>query len=248
MPNPIEQTAAATDEHTEAYHQLPDHPANEIIEAARIVGRRAFSDLTEQPGRPVMLKEMLFGILMFVFWTGFFSLGAFVPTKEARQALIGSGPPSLASWLENGAVAICCYTLTNILFLSCFASMLGCMMCRWRVRNEAVPKQVQALDLMPRAYSPERLYLSAFLRGFFLYLLVVSGLLVVSNEGAVQDTTFSQYIRLAGFISAFSFAAGYDPSIIYRLISRISDVANSPLANKSRRPAEAGTTSAPRRG
>jgi hypothetical protein len=72
-----------------------------------------------------------------------------------------------------------------------------------------------------------------------LYLLVVSGLLIVSTEAAVVNTGFAQYIRLAGFTSVLSFAAGYDPNLIYRLIGRVADIANLPLSGKKQ---ERGTS------
>jgi len=73
------------------------------------------------------------------------------------------------------------------------------------------------------------MYLSATLRGFFLYVLVVSGLLVLTNDIAVKETQFTQYVRLAGFVSGLAFVIGYDPNLIYVLMSKMTDMANRPL-------------------
>jgi hypothetical protein len=76
------------------------------------------------------------------------------------------------------------------------------------------------------------MYLSAALRGFFLYVLVVSGLLVLTNDVAVKETQFTQYVRLAGFVSGLAFVIGYDPNLIYVLMSKMTDIANRPLQGK----------------
>jgi len=236
MPESLEEKRAATDEHTDAYHGLADHPAKPEAQDIAVTGPVPYSNLTQQPGQPIPFRELAFGFCIFCLWIGFFGAGIFVPTATLRGRLWSGATDGIGDALGCGLVVVCCYTLTNILFLSCFAALLGCMMCRWLVRDErrglADPQKATAAARPP--YSPERIYLSAFLRGFFLYLLVLSGLMVVSAEPALVDTRFSQYIRTAGFVSVLSFAAGYDPNLIYKLIGRVTDLANQPLSGKKR--------------
>ncbi len=65
-------------------------------------------------------------------------------------------------------------------------------------------------------------YLSGALRGFFVYLMVISGLLVMLGNPFENITPFS-YIRFAGLLSLFSFAVSYDPDLFSSLLQRVGD-------------------------
>lgn len=60
-------------------------------------------------------------------------------------------------------------------------------------------------------------YVSGALRGFFVYLVLVSGLLLLT-ENPFQAATPSQYVRLAGFLSLTSFIVSYRPEFFGRLV------------------------------
>ena len=60
-------------------------------------------------------------------------------------------------------------------------------------------------------------YVSALLRGFFVYLFMISGLLLIEDK-PFSDSSPQQYVRLAGFISLFSFVVNYNPYIFNPLI------------------------------
>jgi len=55
------------------------------------------------------------------------------------------------------------------------------------------------------------------LRGFFVYLFLTSGLLLL-DDAPFSNPTPGQYIRLAGFLSLFSFVVSYQPRLFNKLI------------------------------
>jgi hypothetical protein len=61
--------------------------------------------------------------------------------------------------------------------------------------------------------------LSGIFRGMFVYLLVVSGVLII-NEAPFTNPSQIQYSRLAGFMSLLSFLLSYNPRRFKDLMSR----------------------------
>jgi hypothetical protein len=59
--------------------------------------------------------------------------------------------------------------------------------------------------------------MSAVLRGFFVYLFLMSGLLLL-DDAPFSNAGPSQYIRLAGFLSLFSFVVSYQPHLFSALM------------------------------
>jgi hypothetical protein len=66
-----------------------------------------------------------------------------------------------------------------------------------------------------------RAYVTATLRGFLAYMLIVAGYLVVIPEGALANTTPGQYIRLAGVVSSLAFLVGYEPRSLAQLFKSV---------------------------
>jgi hypothetical protein len=62
-------------------------------------------------------------------------------------------------------------------------------------------------------------YLSGVLRGFFVYLAVISGLMVLLGNPFENITPFS-YIRFAGLLSLFSFTVSYNPDLFSAVVDR----------------------------
>jgi hypothetical protein len=60
-------------------------------------------------------------------------------------------------------------------------------------------------------------YLSGLLRGFFVYLFMISGLLLFDDK-PFSNPGPGQYIRFAGFLSLFSFVVNYQPYLFTTLI------------------------------
>lgn len=211
------QATIVTDRITEEYHNHPEHPAHSVVRHTKTV--QLVEVLTEQHKGTPPLWEIMFGLLVAAGWLILFASGAFVPTQAARTELL-TGKASLT----NFAIVVGCYTVTNLLFLSILASLIGCLTCRWRVTS-----QVERLMSFYTTLPAKRVYFAAALRGFFLYLTIISGFLVMATEDSVLNTGFAQYIRVAGITSIFGFLVGYDPQVVYRLMGKVSDLANKPL-------------------
>ncbi len=221
MANNLPETTEATiitDRVTEEYHNHPEHPAHSMVRQTRSV--HLVQTLTEQHKGSPPAWEVAFGLFMGFAWLILFASGAFVPTQAYRSELLAGHRYNLGHFVT----VLLCYTLTNILFLAILSSGIGCMTCRWRVTT-----QVERLMHFYATLPPKRVYFAAALRGFFLYLAIISGFLVMATEDAVLNTGFSQYIRIAGITSIFGFIVGYDPQVIYRMMGKVNDLANKPL-------------------
>jgi hypothetical protein len=73
------------------------------------------------------------------------------------------------------------------------------------------------LPMSHRGQLPSNPYVSATLRGFFVYLFLLSGLLLL-DDAPFTTPTQGQYVRLSGFLSLFSFVVSYQPRLFNVLI------------------------------
>jgi hypothetical protein len=113
-------------------------------------------------------------------------------------------PGSLESWL----VVFFCFLPLNLAWLCVSASTLGAV---GNLANLGDDRDMQ----QPRDKSNP--LLSAILRGFFVYLFLMSGLLLL-DHAPFSNAGPNQYIRLAGFLSLFSFVVSYHPHLFGTLI------------------------------
>lgn len=164
-------------------------------------------------------SELAWGIAALMLWLVIFAAGLLVPSRNAMEIFWTGKLPSLGDSIYYGFLSIISYPGTNIVFLSCSAAVLGCIARRWQVSDEL--KTVTGdTTLAP----PARVYIAAILRGFFLYLMIVAGALIVLPEDALTNTqinTFAQYWRIAGWVSVMAFVMGYNPNLLVRLIQQI---------------------------
>ena len=149
--------------------------------------------------------ELGVGSAALAVWFVVFVAGIFVSTAQMRAAITD---PNISVFVKLGYISIIVvsYTLTNVLFLTCLAAFVGCMSRRWQVGDgcETIPSEAASADAI-------RVYAAAVLRGFFLYLMFISGFLAVSTEKTVVETEFAQYIRIAGITSIIGFIVGLLP-------------------------------------
>lgn len=189
------------------------------------------------------LPECALGFGVFVLWLGLFGGGILVDTEPYRQAISPDGaarlsdegrpaatreregrepsPPAaspsatqsvtatnkrhlLRAWL----VVLTCFLPLNLAWLCLSASTLGAVGNLANLSDDGDPSQ------SPDLTNP---YMSAVLRGFFVYLFLMSGLLVLDNA-PFSNAGPSQYIRLAGFLSLFSFVVSYQPRLFGSLL------------------------------
>ena len=162
--------------------------------------------------------EVVLGVAAVVGWLLFFAGGTIVSTAELR-AMVEKGTfqsPLQAVWAWWGVVT--CYTITNAAFLASLAAVAGQFSNRSR-ESELRSAGTKAL-LPPHIRDVMACYSAAAMRGFVIYLLVISGLLLVTTE-AIASPDQNQYVRLAATISVISFIAGYDSQVFKQALDRI---------------------------
>jgi hypothetical protein len=184
----------------------------------------------------------LLGVFAFVAWMGLFGAGIMVDTSPFREAISEEGarllraegqvpqassnaaetpaaaqppqapaaPRDRPSVFEGWAVALFCFLPLNLAWLCLASSTLGAVGNLANLGSERDP-------LPPTDTSNP--ILSAVLRGFFVYLFLMSGLLVL-DQTPFSNAGPSQYIRLGGFLSLFSFLVSYHPQLFGTLVVR----------------------------
>lgn len=180
------------------------------------------------PRRGLRLLEGASSFLVFVLWLILFAAGILVDTRPYREHISPSAvvametPPApgaasapaapstahagniFAAWL----VVLFCYLPLNLAWLCATSSTLGSLGSRANLSDDSL--NVASID----GTNP---YVSALLRGFFVYLFMTSGLLLL-DETPFSSPSPGQYIRLAGFLSLFSFVLSYQPQLFTALI------------------------------
>jgi len=68
--------------------------------------------------------------------------------------------------------------------------------------------------------SPLAPAITAVTWGFFIYLVIVSGTVVLTGD-PFKETSPEQYLRLAGSASLLAFAVGWQPQILAQLVSNV---------------------------
>ena len=203
-----------------------------VVGAAPDVERSVSGDArpAAHPGlRPV---ECCLGLFVFVLWLGLFGGGILVDTAPARTAISPMGAAALqteqsgtaaapagqtglpassssastllAAWL----VVLTCFLPLNLAWLCVVSSTLGA------IGNLANLGDDEGATRSRDSSNP---YVSAVLRGFFVYLFMMSGLLLL-DDSPFSNAGPGQYIRLAGFLSLFSFVVSYQPRLFGSLI------------------------------
>lgn len=97
------------------------------------------------------------------------------------------------------AMVLFTYTPTNLAMLGCFAATSG----------SGGINEADAED-----------HRNAAVRGFFVYLMLISGMLVVSDDPFTSPSQ-SQYIRLAGMTSLLCFIVGWRPEVVASMMNRV---------------------------
>jgi uncharacterized protein YneF (UPF0154 family) len=231
LPTPVHESSSSSAASTQL--DASPHPAHLAAslrnqrEALPRAGRTSLDTDVARLSRASQL-ELFFGVLALLAWLSFFAAGIFVSTKGFRDALLGGPNLSARDALRALLVTLCCYTVTNIFFLACISSCLGCMAHRWQT-NTGAWRSTNHGDAQVRT-----IYAAAILRGFLFYVLVISGILIVANETTITDTTQPQYVRLAGFVSVVGFIVGFNPQLLYRFLAKVNDLGHLPLNSKEK--------------
>jgi hypothetical protein len=137
------------------------------------------------------------------------------PATAATSAATQNAPPAnlsrvgwrgqMVAWL----VVLLAYLPLNLAWLCAAASTLGTFGGRVNLSDDDTDSEGSNDNTSP--------YVSALLRGFFVYLFMTSGLLLL-DETPFSSPSPGQYIRLAGFLSLFSFVISYQPRLFTALV------------------------------
>lgn len=115
-------------------------------------------------------------------------------------------------------VTILFYTPLNLAFISAAAGALGTLgsIANLNADQEGDDKRDKddGATFFPRDRTNP--LISGLLRGIFVYLFVISGMLLFDDSPS--DTGPNQYVRLAGFLSLFSFFVNYKPSVFSSML------------------------------
>lgn len=135
-------------------------------------------------------------------------------TEEARQALSFSVPAWPVSFGDEYRVVIpwlvvlLFFLPLNLALICTVAGALGAYGNRANLQDDATT---------PQARDESNPIMSGMLRGFFIYLFLISGLLLLDDK-PFSDPGPGQYIRFAGFLSLISFIVSYQPNLFSMLI------------------------------
>jgi hypothetical protein len=199
-----------------------------------------FSSREDQPRtKPVSeLKrlECAFALVVLVVWLNLFACGMLIGSERYRMAIDPNGVQALKGTGERVQVttgnkpgdeevannqttasinpfvawlmALLTFLPFNLALLCAASGALGAFGNRANLQDDR-----SALIARDRS-NP---YVSSLLRGFFVYLFMISGLLLIDDR-PFSNASPQQYIRLAGFLSLFSFVVNYNPCIFNPLI------------------------------
>lgn len=159
-------------------------------------------------------EGVLVAFVLFL-WTSVFLAGTLIPSAPFRAQIRTFQFADVETFLEVTGLTLVSYTLSNLLGLCVLASLLGAFGSRAKLDPHPDDGSDHHLDTS----SP---YISAAIRGFFIYLAVLAGVLILT-ENPFLDPQQATYIRTAGFVSLFGFLASYNPGIFGGLLSRVGD-------------------------
>lgn len=169
------------------------------------------------PAAPAGLGWMFAaGILIAMLWLIVFAIGFSVPTAPHLEVLDAKHLPdtSFLAAMKTIAIVIVCSTPTNPGILACLAALLGGV-SSWIHVDGSAPNANDCSAPLPR------IFLAPMLRGFFMYLTLLGGLLLLTTQ-AITNATRDQYVQLAGTVSVFAFMIGYDPNVFRKLMGRVN--------------------------
>jgi len=169
--------------------------------------------------------ELIGGLVALTCWFGFFSGGILVSTEQYRVAI--ASPTASMTFFANWLMVLSFWTITNIGILACIAAFLGALGRRTQFTVQTASLLTEVDKTILNKHSLATYYVSAVMRGFGTYSLMLAGLLVLATEALISPSQ-AEYMRLAPTVSIVSFYAGYDPSLFAGLLSRVKGFVNSP--------------------
>ncbi len=187
------------------------------------MGIEAVQSLAEVGGRHHLNKlsivELSLGIIALIVWFGLFTGGILIST-EAHRNKIGDVSQGAALAIINWLAVCAFWTITNVGILSCIAAYLGALGRRTRFTMRIDQIQEDKDGSRRQISGVGTFYVSALMRGFGVYALILAGLLVWGTETLISPSQ-AAYMRIAPTISIIGFYAGYDPCMFAGLLERV---------------------------
>jgi hypothetical protein len=154
--------------------------------------------------------------------------------QRAKQLAAGTRV-SARTRVYSFVLALLTFTPTNLGILCFFSGMVGGCCSRLTYTRLVEEKKISETDNAVKSANPPessakshwtdtRLFylseppLTAAFRSFVVYLFILAGIYLAAGD-PFKDLTSSEYLRLAGLISAIAFAVGYDPSRFTELLN-----------------------------
>jgi hypothetical protein len=153
-----------------------------------------------------------------------------VATGPVSAAATVDGMRRLFSWAGLASIVMVVLTFTppNLALLGALAAVAGAA-GRWMTDGTSTEESASAAAARRHAMTlrgwASSAMLSALSRGFFVYLAMLSGLLILTGDPFDRPTP-GQYVRLAGTCSLFCFIVGWQPDLLKKLMDRIMSVAH----------------------
>lgn len=178
---------------------------------------------------------MVIGVASMLCWVALFSAGLLIDSEPYRTALANKDVT-----VHNLALAALLYTPTSIALLSMLAGLMGgCSSLMYD--HEDLEEQIKGAQAEGNHQMAKRLALrlsylsespfSSMLRGFLVYLAIISGILLAISD-PFKVTSADQFIRLAGLFSVIAFVMGYDPTRFEDLIDTLSSLSHKAAGKK----------------
>lgn len=220
---------------TDSLNQPKEEPNNQSKEKPEI---RRKTDKTEEEGTGEGNKEKVEDglgargkaavTITFLVWGSLFLSGILVDSEPYRRVVSPSGfektqpdAPRLPKALQfkgptwqAWCLTLLIYTPTNLLLLCLASGLLGAL-GRQASLHASDHSDYNPPDLINPNYS-------ALLRAFLLYLGLVSGILIITDDPITAPSP-SQYVRIAGIISLSSFLVNYRSEFFNNILRRLSD-------------------------
>jgi len=121
-------------------------------------------------------------------------------------------------------VVVLSYTPSNLVLICMCAGLLGALsrIAKLHIKDKSEEK-IPSDNVDP--------LMSGILRGLFVYLLAISGLLLV-NETPITSPGRAEYVRLAGLLSILNFLLSYNPSRFQSFVAKSMDTMQTKMKIK----------------
>ncbi|HVX13177.1 MAG TPA: hypothetical protein VHC22_18475 [Pirellulales bacterium] len=193
-----------------SWRRLGAEDRKKVQAAVHELGRAAGGN-TPRQGRMFALGIALAGL-----WLVVFAVGFAIPVSPYMAELDATHIAATSSFetLRATFMVILCSTPTNPGILACIAALLGGI-ANWTHVDGSQPNKGDSHA------SIQRVCFAPMLRGFFMYLTLLGGLLLLTTQ-AITKATQDQYVQLAGTVSVFAFMIGYDPDVFRKLMGKVN--------------------------